>query len=88
MSLAHKIADFACNTAYEDLSKESIHEVKRRLIDSMGCAMGAWLAEPAKIARNLASLSASELGATVVGTRHASTPELAAFANGTPRPAA
>ena len=35
MSLAHKIADFACNTAYEDLSKKSIHEVKRRLIDSM-----------------------------------------------------
>ena len=83
MSLAHKIAEFACDTAYEDLSSEAIHEVKRRLIDSMGCAMGAWLAEPAKIARNLASLSASELGATVVGTRHASTPELAAFANGT-----
>ena len=83
MSLAHKIAEFACDTAYEDLSPEAIHEVKRRLIDSMGCAMGAWLSEPAKIARNLASLSASELGATVVGTRHASTPELAAFANGT-----
>jgi 2-methylcitrate dehydratase len=83
MSLAHKIADFACNTDYEDLSPESIHEAKRRLIDSMGCAMGAWLAEPAKIARNLASLSTSELAATVIGTRHTSTPELAAFANGT-----
>ena len=83
MSLAHKIAEFACNTAYEDLSPEAIHEVNRRLIDSMGCAMGAWLAEPVKIARNLASLNASELGATVVGTRQTSTPELAAFANGT-----
>jgi 2-methylcitrate dehydratase len=83
MSLAHNIADFACNLAYEDLPSEAVHEVKRRLIDSMGCAMGAWLSEPAKIARNLASLSSSELGATVVGTRHTTTPELAAFANGT-----
>jgi 2-methylcitrate dehydratase len=83
MSLAHNIAQFACNLDYEDLSPEAIHEVKRRLIDSMGCAMGAWLAEPVKIARNLASLSTSELGATVVGTRNASTPEAAAFANGT-----
>ncbi|HEY0867187.1 MAG TPA: MmgE/PrpD family protein [Fimbriimonas sp.] len=83
MSLARKIADFACNLEYGDLTRESIHEVKRRLIDSMGCAMGAWTAEPAKIARLLASYSTSELGSTVVGTRHQSTPELAAFANGT-----
>ncbi len=82
MSLAHKIAEFACGLEYKDLTPESIHEVKRRLIDSMGCAMGAWTAPPVKIARMLASLSTSELGATVVGTRHETTPELAAFANG------
>lgn len=82
MSLAHKIAEFACNLDYEDLSPEAIHEVKRRLIDTMGCAMGAWTSEPVKIARQLASLSTSSLGATVVGTRHESTPENAAFANG------
>jgi len=82
MSLAHKIADFACNLSYEDLTPEAIHEVKRRLIDTMGCAMGSWLAEPVKIARHLASFSTSEMGATVVGTRNVSTPELAAFANG------
>src|SRR5579864_2442967 len=82
ISLAHKIAEFACNLSYDDISPEAIHEVKRRLIDSMGCAMGAWLAEPAKIARQLASFSTSEIGSTVVGTRHLSNPELAAFANG------
>lgn len=82
MSLAHKIADFACNLSYDDLSPESIHEVKRRLIDSMGCAMGGWLSDPVKIARTLASMTASELGSNVVGTRHATSPDLAAFANG------
>lgn len=83
MSLAHRIADFACNLEYADLTRDSIHEVKRRLIDSMGCAMGAWTADPVKIARLLSSYTSSELGATVVGTRHQSSPDMAAFANGT-----
>ncbi|HEY3782686.1 MAG TPA: MmgE/PrpD family protein [Fimbriimonadaceae bacterium] len=82
MSLAHKIADFACNLSYDDLTPESIHEAKRRLIDSFGCAMGSWLAQPSKIARQLASYSTSEIGATVLGTRHLAPPEQAAFANG------
>ena len=68
MSLAHKIAEFACNLSYEDLTPEAIHEVKRRLIDSCGCAMGAWLSEPVKIARQMAALSSSDIGATVIGT--------------------
>lgn len=82
MSLADKIAAFACQLKYEDLPHETVHEVKRRLIDSLGCAMGAWLDEPVKIARNLAGLCTSDIGATVIGTRHLSTPDLAAFANG------
>jgi 2-methylcitrate dehydratase len=83
MSLAHKIARFACHLTYDDLPQETIHEVKRRFIDTIGCALGAWLAEPPKIAREVAYLANSKLGATVIGTRHKSTPELAAFANGT-----
>lgn len=82
-TLAHKIARFACNLPYDELTHEAVHEAKRRLIDSVGCAMGAWLEEPPKIARYLAGLTTSEAGATVIGTRHKSSPDLAAFANGT-----
>lgn len=82
MSLAHKIANFACNLPYDELTHEAVHEAKRRMIDSLGCALGAWLEEPPKIARYLAGLCSSEIGATVIGTRHRSTPENAAFANG------
>ncbi len=82
MSLAHKIADFACNLDFSDLTADAVHEVKRRVIDSMGVAMGAWTAEPVKIARALASFSTSDLGSTVVGTRHQAPAESAAFANG------
>lgn len=81
-NLAAKIAQFACGLEYEDIPNKTVHEVKRRLIDSMACAMGAWMAPPVKIARLIASYSTSEYGARVVGTRHASTPEAAAFANG------
>ena len=83
MSLAHKIAEFACNLPYDELSDAAVHEAKRRVIDSFGCAMGAWLAEPPKIARDLASLGKSDAGATVLGTRSQTTPDWAAFANGT-----
>ena len=82
MSLAEKIADFACNTIYEDLSPESIHEAKRRLIDTLGCAMGSWLSDPVKIARRLAMLCSSDFGGRVVGTGYRATPDMAAFANG------
>ncbi len=81
-TLSEKIAQFACNLDYQDLPPKTVHEVKRRLIDSMACAMGAWTAPPVKIARMISSYSTSELGAGVVGTRHLSTPEAAAFANG------
>ena len=54
-SLAHRLAEFACSLNYEDLSPEVVHEVKRRVIDSFGCALGAWNEEPCTIARKVAS---------------------------------
>lgn len=81
-NLATKIAQFATGLEYGDLPAGTVHEVKRRLIDSMGCAMGAWTAPPVRIARQLAGLTSSDLGATVVGTGHATSPDMAAFANG------
>ncbi len=37
------IADFVLNLRYENLDTESIHELKRRFVDSMGCAKGAYV---------------------------------------------
>lgn len=82
MTLAQKIAEFACNLTYDELSVGAIHEVKRRLIDSFGCAMGAWNADPVRIARQLACDRTGRYGASVLGTNHLAPPELAAFANG------
>ena len=45
------LSDYATSLTYEKLSQEAVHQVKRRIIDSLGCAMGAYWAEPSKIAR-------------------------------------
>src|SRR4051812_33100635 len=81
-TLAHQLAAFACSLNYEDLSRNVVHEVKRRLIDSLGCALGAWNEEPCTIARNVVSDFSAENGATVIGTSHKAPPDWAAFANG------
>src|SRR6266478_1731821 len=81
-TLAHQLADYACSVRFEDLSKEVVHEVKRRMIDSLGCALGAWNEEPCAIARSVASEFSANRGSTIIGTSHKAPPDWAAFANG------
>jgi 2-methylcitrate dehydratase len=81
-TLAHQLADYASALRFEDLSKEVVHEVKRRVIDSLGCALGAWKEEPCAIARRVASDFSAKQGSTIIGTNHNAPPDWAAFANG------
>ena len=81
-SLAHTLAEFACSLKFEDLSPSVVHEVKRRVIDSLGCALGAWNEEPCAIARKVASEFSAKNGATIIGTKHQAPPDWAAFATG------
>jgi 2-methylcitrate dehydratase len=81
-TLAHQLANYSCALRFEDLSKEVIHEVKRRVLDSLGCALGAWHEEPCAIARNVASEFSAKRGSTIIGTDHQAPPDWAAFANG------
>jgi 2-methylcitrate dehydratase len=81
--LAERLAEYAGCIKFQNLPPEVIHEVKRRVLDSLACAYGALAAFPCRIARRLATRVILTEGATVWGTRHRTTPELAAFANGT-----
>jgi 2-methylcitrate dehydratase len=81
-TFAHRMAAFATGLRYEDLPREVVHEVKRVVIDSLGCALGAWHEEPCTVARKVASTITSTSGATVWGTKHVTSPDWAAFANG------
>ena len=81
-TLAHQLADYACALRFEDLSKHVVHEVKRRVLDSLGCALGAWSEEPCAIARKVASNFSAKQGSTIIGTNHKAPPDWTAFANG------
>jgi 2-methylcitrate dehydratase len=81
-TLAHQLANYSSSFRFEDLSKEVVHEVKRRVLDSLGCALGAWNEEPCAIARKIASDFSAKHGATIFGTNHKAPPDWTAFANG------
>ena len=53
--ITEKIADYAAATKFEHLSAEAVHAAIQRLIDSLGCAVGAHDCEPAAIGRRLAN---------------------------------
>lgn len=80
--LAERLASFALQLRYEDLPAKVVHEVKRRILDSLACAVGAFQAEPCRIARRVAQASGRASGSTVLGTRQKTSADLAAFANG------
>ncbi|PKB71213.1 MAG: hypothetical protein BZY87_06665 [SAR202 cluster bacterium Io17-Chloro-G6] len=76
------LASYACRLSYEDLGPKTVHQVKRTLVDTLGCAMGGFVSEPAKIARGMASSVTSTNPARVLGTADYTSPDMAGFANG------
>lgn len=76
------LSAYACNLTYEELGPSVVEQVKRTVLDTMGCAIGGYDSEPAEIARSLAEGIYGELPSRVLGAPYHSTPELAAFANG------
>ena len=81
-SSIRRIAEYACSLRFNDLPAAVVHHCKRRVLDTLGCAIGAFDAEPSRIARALALRATVPGGARVWGTNHRTLPELAAFANG------
>ena len=82
-SIVARIAEFANALHYTDLTATDIHECTRRVVDTFGCGLGAFHAEPSRIARAMALRVGVKSGAHVLGTAHRTLPELAAFANST-----
>jgi len=75
------LSDYVCKLTYEDLSPEAIHQVKRTLVDTLGCGIGAFDSEPASIARRMASRVQGNPPASILGTSQETSTDLAAFVN-------
>ena len=81
-TLVEQLSSYAAALRYEDLPREVVHQAKRLIIDTVGCALGGYGSEPAKIAREIAGSVTSTQPATVILSGQHSSPDLATFANG------
>src|SRR4051794_32810275 len=80
-TLAERLATYATALTFEKLTKEAVHETKRRVIDSLATAVGAMPAEAYHIAKKCASRVSSNPGASMLGGGKSSV-EWATFVNG------
>lgn len=81
-TLGRRIAEWVSRISYDHLPAQTVHEAKRRVLDSIGCCLGAYRGAPAVIARGVAESAPDAGGATLWGTHHRCRPEYAVFANG------
>jgi 2-methylcitrate dehydratase len=83
-AISTAITGFVVDQRQRPVSDAALHEARRRLLDSLGCAIAAMDSPAAQIARGLAADSTDSTGthgATVIGLDRPSTVELATFAN-------
>lgn len=76
-----KIADFVTRVTFNDLPDPVVHQVKRIVLDDIGCALGANAVDRARIALEMVELQGGNPQASIIGHGKTSA-TLAAFANG------
>ena len=81
-TLVEQLSSYVVALRYEDLPTPVVHQAKRLIADSVGCALGGYWSEPARIARDIAATVRSSEPATVIGSGEHTSPDLATFANG------
>lgn len=82
MNLAERLSEYVHSINYDDVPENVIHETKKRIIDSLGCGIGAFNEDPVKVSRKVAEAARDLHGSTLFGTRKRTAPDLAAFVNG------
>jgi 2-methylcitrate dehydratase len=75
-------AEYASAATWDRLAPEVIHEVKRRILDSIGVATAAFDEDAPAAARRYAGAHLDPKGATIWGAGQRAGPEIAGFANG------
>ena len=81
MTLVEEMAEFVSSSSYDRLSKAAVLQLKIRVLDAIGCAIGALSSEPVAKIRALQESFGGSRQCTLVGGRKTS-PERAALYNG------
>jgi 2-methylcitrate dehydratase len=80
--ITRMLAGYASGVVAEDLPEETAHEVKRRILDSIGVAVAGLDGDAPAAARAYAAELPDRNGATIWGSQLRTSPEVAGFANG------
>src|SRR3954449_5606043 len=78
-----QLSGYAAQLSYDDIDDATRHAAKVRVIDTLGALIGGFDGEPCRIARQVAARMPQAGGATVIGTALSTSPDPAAFVNGT-----
>ena len=81
-TIVEQLSSYAAALRFEDLPREVVHQATRLIIDTIGCALGGFAGEPARIVRDVAGSVTSSQPATVIVSGQRTSPDLATFANG------
>lgn len=78
-----QIVDFAAGLTFDEIPEAARDAARLRIVDSLGCAVGAWGCEAAEIGRRLAPAAGRrELEGRIVGSNDRVAANAAAFING------
>lgn len=81
-SVTETLAKFSSGLEFNDLPPEVVHELKRLLLDTIGCGLGGLDLDKGEMALRLAKKSGGAPEATIFGTAERVPAAMAAFANG------
>ncbi|MFT8246825.1 MmgE/PrpD family protein [Roseomonas sp. BN140053] len=76
-----RLAGYVAALEFTQLPAKIVDEARRRVLDTLGCAVAGLNGEPCRVARTLASRAEVAGGARLLGSGRRVLPELAAFAN-------
>jgi 2-methylcitrate dehydratase len=81
MPMVDDLAGFAVGATWEDLSGDARQALKVRVLDALGCALGALDGEPIRLLRSYMEVMGGEPQVTLIGGGHTA-PDRAALFNG------
>src|SRR6516164_6801357 len=80
-TLTAKMAQWAAGLKFEQVSQEAVHQAKRFLLDSLGCALGGYWQHDVRIVLQVLNELAGPGSATVIGEGRKMDPVSASLAN-------
>lgn len=81
MTVVEELANFVASTSFDDLSREATRELKIRILDALGCAIGASSGQPVRLVRMVEEEFGGAQLCTLIGGGKTA-PDRAAFYNG------